>query len=156
MISSVFYRSVVEYFRELCPVIRKIEDITKFDDSKGHKNSICRYFYNPEDKMTNGDTNKKYLIACRKQERKKMAAKEEFTVTLEDMRSLKKLAQGIPSFSPDTDIHEISIIDEQLYSQKDLEIWNKMAKDNGYDLKDEIKLFLTKLLKMIQLTNLLK
>jgi hypothetical protein len=160
MITSVIYKTVVEYYRDLCPVVRKINDISKFSDKLiKNKSQICRYFYNPEDKIDHlsgsADIHRKYLIACRKQERKKMASSESL-VNVEDMRTMAKIAQRMPLYSPDTDMHEIENINEQLYSQKELEIWTKMSKENGYDLRGEITKFISKLLKMIQTNSSLK
>jgi hypothetical protein len=155
MITSVIYRTVIEYYRDLCPVIRRINDFTKFSDKTKTKSQVERYFYNPEDKQAT-EVHKKYLLACRKQEGKRMSINDDDKVSVEDMRTLAKIAQRMPDYYPDTDVHEIDVVTEQLYTHKELENWYKMTKQNNYDLQGDIRTFVTKLLKMIQTNSSLK
>ncbi len=150
IIASIIYRETIEVIREKNSVLRKIADVNSFDDSyKGNKD-FSRFFYDLDEKMIDGNIDKRYVVACRKIDRKKKNISEDNVVTADDMRQLAKITSRMQSYDPDKDPHDIFIISDKLCTTKEIGPFLTLAKESNFNQRVRIDDLVNKLLKLIQ------
>jgi hypothetical protein len=144
-IASVIYRTSMSWLKESNLVIRNI-DLEFYNDKSNEIKT--KYFYKNEDKITEGEIEKKYILACKRVEKRKKIVNN--NLSSDDIRDLSKITSNMKKYAGDKDKDEIFFISDDLYSYKDIEIFLKLSGENNFDLKGSIENLIIKLFNVLQ------
>ena len=155
MCASVFYRGVIDYFKEKCKILRNIENIKTYNDNPNKNESTKRknFYYNFMQRLPSKEIDKSYLNACRKYEGKNKSIGDSL-ITIKDMVNIKKIVDKMPKFEPDGNVNEIEVIFKNVYSLKELVGYKLMTKKYRFDISSEIFEFILILINYINLKKM--
>lgn len=138
----------MDHFKLKCPIIRKIKDKNNINDKTDEiieKKVLYDQVSIPADQVE-----KDYLQICRKYEIDKAANNTTTNLSYDEEKLLKKITSKMPKYMPDTDENGIEDIENKLYKEKELEVYNGLATKNDFNIVDMISQFSEKLIKLIQ------
>ena len=156
--ASIIYRSVIDYFKGVCPVVRRINNMVSFKDdkeiSRAHASSMekKKLLYEINESKPQGEVDLSYLEACKKYDANKKNLN--LNISKEDGKALEKVVEKIQKYEPDTDELEIEAINKICYKSADLKTFQRFAEKNKYVLSKYIAIFLEKLISKLEVKSI--
>jgi hypothetical protein len=155
MCATVFYRGVIDYFKEKCEILRNIKNMKSYNDNlnKNESSNRKKLYDNYIQRLPNKEIDKSYLNACRKYEGKNKSIGDSL-IPIKDMVNLKKIVEKMPKFEPDGNVNEIEIIFKNVYTLKELVGYILISEKYRFDISSEIVEFILILINYINLKKM--
>jgi hypothetical protein len=147
--ASIIYRSLINYLKENCPIVRQIKQISSFSDENKNARNINKKLYE-EYKNPQPPIDKSYSEAC---EKYNLRHQYDGILNPDEKKSLIKLIKKFPKFDPDRIDSDIESINNLLFKENELTCFYTVASTQNFDLGKIIIEFLDKIINLLENKN---